>query len=78
MNAHLKAIKKKHQALRDIARADLETYITSQVAIGEHSDIGVEIEKKVEVIAHHNEVVETIKSIKHNKCATNRKRAKKK
>tara|TARA_R100000654_G_scaffold59939_1_gene86686 strand:- start:9747 stop:9950 length:204 start_codon:yes stop_codon:yes gene_type:complete len=66
MNAHLKAIKKKHQALRDIARADLETYLTNQVAIGEHADIGDEIEKKVEVIAHHNEVVETIDAIEEN------------
>ena len=66
MNAHLKAIKKKHQALRDIARADLETYLTSQVAIGEHSELVAEIEKKIEIIAHHNEVVETIKYIKHN------------
>ncbi len=66
MNPHLKAIKKKHQALRDIARADLETYLTNQVAIGEHSDLGAEIERKVEEIAHHGEVVETIKSIKHS------------
>tara|TARA_R100001377_G_scaffold30024_1_gene16379 strand:+ start:137 stop:1072 length:936 start_codon:yes stop_codon:yes gene_type:complete len=63
MNAHLKAIKNKHEALRDIARADLETYLTSQVAIGEHSDLGAEIERKVEIIAHHNGVVETIKTI---------------
>lgn len=60
MNAHLKAIKNKHEALRDIARADLEVYLTKQVAIGEHSDLGAEIEKKVEIIAHHNGVVETI------------------
>ena len=64
---HLKAIKKKHQALRDIARADLETYLTSQVAIGEHPDLGVEIEKKVETIAHHTEVVETIKLIQQDR-----------
>ena len=63
MNSHLKAIKKKHEALADIARADLETYLNHQVAIGEHPDIGVEIEKKVETIAHHNEVVETINQI---------------
>ena len=60
MNAHLKAIKKKHEALADIARADLQTYLTNQVAIGEHPDLGLEIEKKVETIAHHNEVVKTI------------------
>ena len=63
MNTHLKAIKNKHEALRDIARADLEVYLTNQVAIGEHSDLGAEIEKKVEIIAHHNGVVETIDSI---------------
>ena len=63
MNAHLKAIRKKHEALADIARADLQTYLTNQVAIGEHPDLGLEIEKKVETIAHHNEVVATINEL---------------
>ena len=60
MHAHLKAIKKKHEALADIAKADLKTYLTNQVAIGEHPDIGAEIEKKIETISHHNGVVGTI------------------
>jgi hypothetical protein len=60
MHAHLKAIKKKHEALADIAKADLKTYLTNQVAIGEHPDIGAEIEKKIETIAHHNGIVGTI------------------
>ena len=63
MNAHLKAIKKKHEALADIARADLQTYLTNQVAIGEHPDLGLEIEKKIETIAHHNEVVGAINEL---------------
>jgi len=37
--------------------------LNNQVAIGEHPDLGVEIEKKVETIAHHNEVVETINNL---------------
>ena len=63
MTAYIKAIKKKHEALSDIARADLETYLTSRVAVGEHPDFGVEIEKKLKEIAHHNEIVETIDSL---------------
>ena len=66
MHKHLQAIRKKHQALAEIARADLDTYLNNQVAIGEHPDIGVEIEKKVEIIAHHNEVVSTIDQIKYD------------
>ena len=63
MTAHLKAIKKKHEALSEIARADLETYLTNQVAVGEHPDFGTEIENKLKEIAHHNEIVETIEKL---------------
>ena len=66
MHKHLQAIRKKHQALAEIAKADLDTYLNNQVAIGEHPDIGAEIEKKVEIIAHHNGVVSTIDEIKYD------------
>tara|TARA_R100000664_G_C2745923_1_gene133699 strand:+ start:106 stop:336 length:231 start_codon:yes stop_codon:yes gene_type:complete len=66
MHKHLQAIRKKHQALAEIAKADLDTYLNNQVAIGEHPDLGVEIEKKVEIIAHHNGVVSTIDEIKYD------------
>tara|TARA_R110000824_G_scaffold217752_2_gene404236 strand:+ start:1020 stop:1316 length:297 start_codon:yes stop_codon:yes gene_type:complete len=60
MNAHLKGLKKKHEGLRDIAVADLQTYLDSQVAIGDHPHIGVAIEEKIEEIAKCDGVIETI------------------
>ena len=60
MSAHLKAILKKLEGQRDIELADLDTYLTKQVAIGEHPDIGVEIEKKIERIDDLESKIETI------------------
>ena len=60
MNAHLKGLKKKHEGLRDIAIADLQTYLDNQVAIGDHPHIGVAIEEKIEEISKHDGVIETI------------------
>tara|TARA_R100000315_G_scaffold61591_1_gene40443 strand:+ start:194 stop:385 length:192 start_codon:yes stop_codon:yes gene_type:complete len=60
MKTHLEAIKKKHEGLRDIARADLETYLTNRVGIGEHPNFGEEIEKKIEEISKHQSVIDTI------------------
>ena len=58
--SHLTAIKQKHIGLRDIAKADLETYLTNLVAIGEHPDFGTEIEKKLEDVARHQSVIDTV------------------
>ena len=60
MSAHLKAIQKKLEGQRDIELADLNTYLTKQVAIGEHPDIGVEIEKKIEKIDELDSKIDTI------------------
>ena len=61
MSAHLKGILKKLEGQRDIELADLNTYLTKQVAIGEHPDIGVEIELKIEKIDTLDSKIETIK-----------------
>ena len=60
MHIHLKAIIKKLEGERDIHLADLETYLTKQVAIGEHPHIGEEIEKKIEVIDSLDSQIDTI------------------
>ena len=60
MHIHLKAIIKKLEGQRDIHLADLETYLTKQVAIGEHPHIGEEIEKKNEVIDSLDSQIDTI------------------
>ncbi|HCY82043.1 MAG TPA: hypothetical protein DHV22_10795 [Xanthomarina gelatinilytica] len=60
LNSHLKGILKKLEGERDIELADLTTYLTKQVAIGEHPDIGVEIEKKIEKIDDIESKIDTI------------------
>ena len=61
MHKHLKAIIKKLEGERDIHLADLETYLTKQVAIGEHPHIGEEIEKKIQTIDSLDSQIDTIK-----------------
>ena len=61
MSAHLKAILKKLEGQRDIELADLNTYLTKQVAIGEHPDIGVEIEQKIEKVDTLDSKIDTIR-----------------
>lgn len=67
MSAHLKAIVKKLEGQRDIELADLNTYLTKQVAIGEHPDIGVEIEKKIEKIDDLDSKIDTIQKYFDNR-----------
>ena len=47
MANYIQAIKTKLTGQRDIQIADLEVYLSSQVAIGEHPNIGEEIENKI-------------------------------
>ena len=60
MANYIQAIKTKLTGQRDIEVADLEVYINSPVAIGEHPNIGEEIEKKIEIIDNLNSKIETI------------------
>ena len=60
MANYIQAIKTKLTGQRDIEIADLEIYLKNQVAIGEHPDIGVEIEKKIEAIDGLQSKLETI------------------
>jgi hypothetical protein len=60
MANYIEAIKKKLQGQRDIELSDLEVYLTNRVAIGEHPDIGLEIEKKIELIDNLDSKIETI------------------
>ena len=60
MANYIQAIKTKLIGQRDIELSDLEVYLTSRVAIGEHPDIGVEIEKKIELIDNLTSKIDTI------------------
>ena len=50
MANYIEAIKQKLTGQRNIEIADLQVYLTNSVAIGEHADIGVEIERKIDLI----------------------------
>jgi hypothetical protein len=60
MANYIEAIKLKLTGQRDIELSDLEVYLTNRVAIGEHPDIGIEIEKKIELIDSLDSKIETI------------------
>ena len=60
MANYIEAIKSKLIGQRDIELSDLEVYLNNRVAIGEHPDIGVEIEKKIEAIDGLQSKLETI------------------
>ena len=57
---YITGILNKYVGLRDIAIADLSVYIENPVGVGEHSDIGDEIEKKLKEINEYNDVIETV------------------
>jgi hypothetical protein len=63
MANYIQAIKQKLTGQRDIEIADLQVYISSPVAIGEHPNIGEEIEKKIEAIDSLNSKIDTIDKI---------------
>lgn len=63
MANYIQAIKTKLTGQRDIEIADLQVYINSPVAIGEHPNIGEEIEKKIETIDNLNSKIETIEKL---------------
>jgi len=60
MANYISAIKTKLIGEREIEIADLEVYLTKQVAIGEHPNIGEEIEKKIEKIDSLTSKIDTI------------------
>ncbi len=60
MANYIEAIKQKLTGQRDIEISDLEVYMTSRVAIGEHPNIGEEIEKKIEAIDNLDSKIDTI------------------
>lgn len=60
MANYIEAIKQKLSGQRDIEISDLEVYMTNRVAIGEHPNIGEEIEKKIENIDSLDSKIDTI------------------
>ena len=60
---YLKGILNKLIGQRDIELSDLNVYINNPVAIGEHANIGEEIEIKISKIDELNSKIETVNSI---------------
>ena len=63
MANYIQAIKTKLTGQRNIEIADLEIYLSNPVAIGEHPNIGEEIEKKLENIDSLNSKIDTIEKL---------------
>jgi hypothetical protein len=60
---YLEAILQKLIGQKAIETKDLMVYLSNPVAIGEHSDIGEEVEKKVSNIDQLNSKIETIQEL---------------
>ena len=60
---YLEAILQKLIGQKAIETQDLMIYLSNPVAIGEHSDIGEEVEKKVSNIDELNSKIETIQEL---------------
>jgi len=60
---YIQAIFNQYMGARDQARADLETYLSNSVGIGEHSDLGEEIKKKIQEIDKYSSLVSTMQSL---------------
>ena len=69
MANYLAAIKNKLEGQRDIELSDLETYLSTRVAVGEHPNFGVEIEKKIQKIDSLDSQIETINRYFFNKSS---------
>ena len=59
-DAHLRAIKQTVEGEKQIHLADLHTYLHNQVAIGEHPNIGHEIQEKIKLIGELDDQIQTI------------------
>ena len=57
---HVTGIMNKYIGMRDIALADLSVYLENPVGVGEHSDVGAEIEKKLLEIDSYESLIETM------------------
>lgn len=60
MHRHLLGIKQKLEGEKEIHLADLHTYLHNQVAIGEHPNIGHEIQEKIKAIGELDDQIDTI------------------
>jgi hypothetical protein len=57
---HVSGIMNKYIGLRDIALGDLSIYLENPVGVGEHSDVGAEIEKKIKQVDEYESIIETM------------------
>ena len=60
---HIDAIFKEYIGSRNIAIADLQVYIKTPVGVGEHSDIGEEVKRKLEAIDKYDSILQTIMNL---------------
>ena len=57
---HVHGIMNKYIGMRDIALGDLSIYLENPVGVGEHSDIGAEIEQKIADISKYDGIIDSM------------------
>ena len=60
---YIQSIFNQYLGKRDEAMADLDVYLNNPTAIGEHSDIGAEIRKKIQEVDKYSSLVGTMEKI---------------
>lgn len=60
---YIQGIFNEYMGLRDQARADLEVFLANPTGVGEHSDISVEIKKKIEQVERYDSLVQQMKKL---------------
>jgi len=60
---YIQAIFNQYMGKRDQAGADLQVYLNNPTAIGDHGDIGDQIQKKIEEVAKYDSLVQTMQSL---------------
>ena len=63
----LLALRKKYEAIIDIAKANLEVLLHSAVGIGEHSDLTAEMDKWIGEIASNQDKIDAIDELNETK-----------
>ena len=60
---YIQAIFNQYMGKRDQAGADLQVYLNNPTAIGDHGDIGNQIQKKIEEVDKYDSLIQTMQSL---------------
>jgi len=60
---YIQAIFNQYMGKRDQSMADLQVYLNNPTAIGDHGDIGDQIQKKIEEVDRYESLVRTMSAL---------------